>query len=255
VTPEPIHDQEEPTADTAERWERGREEDEALFFAGLKLTSGRSTEEWMAWLDAMADTATRNGMLALLQERGGFAFRWASVLERMWVQGRQGGGPSTPDGLPPSVRGEPAAAPAPREQARAPPTAVDSMACAVPAAGVGSIDAGAVSRPPDVPYAQSPREHAEALAQHVAQHRGELPAEIFWKQLVEVHGGMCRAIGWTVRPWNPVAAELARLIGEPHPLYLWVRGPKGTQRLRFYSVSRIAAAGSAAAGRGERLAA
>jgi hypothetical protein len=234
----------EPTEAERAAWRERIEAEEAAFFAGLKDRTGRTWIEWCDWLDAAALPCTHKRMLELLQ-REGFQFRWASVLERLWSSRRRHHTPppTAPDGgLPPQPEAPAASAPPPEPAAPAP---ADS-----PAAGA----ADAAGEEPAVrrSYPHSAREHAAALIAHVARvdaerrahgaHHVGLPADIFWKDLAALHCAMCARLGWPERPWNPVAAELAQLIGEPKPHYPRVDGAPRGRRWRYYERDRILAA-------------
>jgi hypothetical protein len=241
----PLDPDAEPTEAERAAWRQRIEAEEMAFFAGLKARTGRTYIEWCDWLDAAAMADRRDRMLELLQ-REGFTFRWASVLERTWV-GRSrrdtqppepGGLPSAPEAEAEAVLMEPAAVPL---AAGAPvPAGADS-----PAAGTACADDAADGGPAlRRCYPHTPREHAAALIGHVARlhARARLPADIFWKELQRLHGAMCAGLGWPERPWNPIAAELSQLIGEPKPHYPRLSGTPRGRRWRYYELHRILAA-------------
>jgi hypothetical protein len=231
----PIYaDEGEPTPEQVEAWARQRETWEALFWADLKRTTGRDRDEWLVWLDHVEGTARRDGMLALLQAEG-FDFRGSSMLERTWVASRD------PFEVPPASR---IAWPPTPPSGDGLPGGVSAGATETPPGRMDSAPAhlAAGTRPREAKHTRSPREHAEALIAYVARHWPELPDPVFWERLRDdVYAAACREAGWPPRPWNPVAAELARLTGETDPIYLWVRG-KRLQRLRHYSIALIVAA-------------
>ena len=212
-------------------------EETRAFIAALPHTTGCDLAQWMAFIARWQATCERNGIIDMLRRKG-FNFRWASVLESIY---RNGGRPfrELPDHTPAVVV---PATPSPslrRVEDVPPARGGGELGRARPVKRVGTPELRAVS-----PLWHAPEAHAAHLVQHMHKHRAELPEIIFWERLRDIHVALCGELGWEVRPWNPVATALSRLIREPRAgRYQYVVDECGvTHRQRFYSVTLASAA-------------
>lgn len=199
-------------------------EEQAAFLAGLPDTTGRTLDEWMAYIAVIEASATRNGIIDLLRVRG-FEFRWANMLACTFIQ-RRSTHPAPP-ALPP--------APSPDWAPASPPGLSDSVAAAS-----GTIARVSVTpRPLQAALHSNPRavaaEHAGALLVWLATNGLDLPPLIPWERLNTLYSQLCTERGWQVRPWQTVATELSRLTSEPrNGRYQYVLKDGLEKRLRFY---------------------
>lgn len=134
---------------------------------------------------------------------------------------RPQGATDPPDSAPAMPRAEPILilpAPAPKRRG---PSGGDSGAA--PAAAIPLL------------RSLSADEHAQALLVWLQGDRG-VTGEILARDLIEMHAEMCLDESIEIRPWNPVAVQFTRLIGD-RKKYCWHTETDGHKaRLRVYSV-------------------
>jgi hypothetical protein len=192
-----------------EVWNHQIHVEEALFWANLQAETGRSRDQWFAWLDGLAGMAQRNGMLDFLQRQAGFSFRWAIVLQRAWSQSRNGAAPAPA----PEPGSEPGPTPA------APPAAGDSPATV--ASGDSTVAAATArprrSRPKPAPtpapaglLTRPPEEHAQALLRWLwaAGRTGWVLA----RDAQAAYAAMCEAHRWLPHNWNQTGYHFRKMI-------------------------------------------
>ena len=126
-----------------------------------------------------------------------------------------------------------AAASTPRLPAPTAPRRAPAPRAAVPSATVAAPPPKASPRRRRWP--QTPEQHARALLDWL-QSPGGLTGEIRSDEVQRIHRDMCLALGWDVRPWNPVAEVLTRLTSG-RKIYRWF----GPSRLRVYPISAVPA--------------
>ena len=78
--------------------------------------------------------------------------------------------------------------------------------------------------------------HAERLLLWL-QEPGGLTGRILVDDLRAIHGEMCLHLGWRIRPWQPIARQLALRLSGGRKTWAWVEGATGERvRRRVYFI-------------------
>ena len=128
--------------------------------------------------------------------------------------------------------GEPTLKPEPLRSATEAPIQEPTLPCRTPAI---ALKRRALLEP--APPQPSAKEHAVQLLEWIRANIDAADGPITYAAMLEFYTEMLIELGWTPRPWNPVAYQFRLLTTGNRKTYAWIRTTTGAvHRLRVYPI-------------------